>query len=229
MGGKSSVSSKAFGAPMSADGQMIHRDENMFSDMGLNFQGKEDHYRSDNEHSYQHLQDAGSGESKGFGDPKSGSDNGTSVNLRNLTSPADAIGSIGKRMLLQENSSSNQFRDMQGMEPIGEEMYAGLDADDIVDHFMDPLKDQREIIMEDLDMETPEVDLELFHNLLKSESGTSEVIQTRIRKPRKLIDMLEVDSELFIDSVPPGLSSSQDTSEQDDKLNIEGNLEKNFK
>ena len=178
-GGKSSVSSREFGVAMSADGQVIHRDEALLSDM---------------EHSYQHLHhDLGSGDGQIIGDGKS-SGHGTSVNLRNITSPADAIGSIGKRMLLQENSSSNQYKNIGDMGAINEEGYNGMN-EDMMNEYFDPLNsDQHPINLQEVEMETPEIDFDAYLNILKSDSSKSGTNEAFIRKPRLLNDLLSVDS-----------------------------------
>jgi hypothetical protein len=211
---KSSESSRLFGNHMSGSGddQMIHRDDQMLSDM---------------ERSYHQIGDMGSGNGQILGDHKSGSDV-SGMNLRNLE--GDPTGSIARKMLLKENSSSNEFGELQGMDHLDEQM-DGFDNDMMMDQYIESRIKQHPIVFQNVDMETPDIDLEVYNNIVRSESDASDKQHPAlVRKPRRLQDLLKVDNpdEMTIQrSLPP--SSVGTTEPEVSDMDIDTNLKENFR
>lgn len=210
---KSSESSRLFGHAMSGSGddQIIHRDDQILSDM---------------ERSYHQLGDMNSGNGQILGDPKSGSDL-SGIGLRNME--GDPTGSIARKMLLKENSSSNEFGMLQGMDQLDEQM-DGFDHD-MMDQYIDSRIKQHPINIQNVDMETPDIDLEVYNNIVRSESDDSQRQHPAlVRKPRRLQDLLKVDKaeEMTIQrSLPPSTASSKEHEVND--TNIDADLKRNFK
>ena len=208
-GGKSSISSKLFGEPASSDGMMIQRDNNFLLDM---------------ESSYQNL----AGDGPIIGEPKSSSDNGTGVGLRNLN-PADMIGSIGKRMLLQDGSGSGEGIGLEGIDHMNDVDYGQYIPNEI-DNDYNQLNEQQDISMKEVELNTPEIDLEIYNNVMKADELKKETQENEriIRKPRLLRDLLKIDQNISQED-SKSEHGSQDSIQTDSKRQIEESIEKRFK
>ena len=214
-GGKSSVSSKIFGEPASSDGMMIQRDNNFLSDM---------------ENSYQNLQDMGNEDYPIIGEPKSSSDNGSGAALRNIANPSDMIGSIGKRMLLQDGGSSGQGIAFDGMDQMNDIDYGQYLPNEIPNDYYQP-NNQQIISMEEIELNTPEIDLEIYNNIMKADELKKEEKNNGriVKKPRKLADLFEYDQNIFLDDDSKSNKESQSSTQYDHKYQIEETIEKRFK
>jgi len=203
LGEKSSVHSKLIVEPSSDDGQVIHRNNLLLSDL---------------ERSLSNFQDQRPGEIV--------SDIPSSIHQRNGLTP-DAMTALLRDSVRQnEDMSSEEMRGVPDMDNYLEgpspdfENFGG---------FKMPFEDsdrQMEITLGAYEMKTPEIDLDIYTNILKTEEAKAGEKEAYIRKPRKLNDLLLVDEQMYIESEAPRRAAA-DSQKEEQK--IENSLVANFK
>ena len=195
----STLSSKIFGQPMSGDGQIIQRDNQIHSDI---------------ERSYYEHGNSGSGDPHMLQEPRSGSDPDLNLNLRNMSSPDDALGEIGKGMLMNGD---------QGSDEVGfnfdNEMHDGNMGDyndQMLDMVIHPNMSLNEGNIQKLDLPN----LEASENLPQWDD---EDKKAKMKNSRRLQETLVRDTELHMDVDMSGSTYSLLRSSSGDNK-LEGRL-----
>lgn len=198
----------AFSGQNSSDHQLVQRDDKVYSDI---------------ERSY-HQYEERSGDPQG--DHKSGSDSG-GFDLRNLPSPNEAVGSVAKRMFGDGGS---------GDAPMSDPMYDGMDGFDqppfddgmAMDQYMNPIFQESRVKIREIELATPEVELDAYQNFVENDPS-SEGGRAMVRRPRRLQDLLVIDSEGGEIDVNVPMLSNNTNDTVNTKNEIEESLYDKFK